>query len=186
MKNYLFIPVCLLVLLIACKEKDSKSDEGAISAISIIKGQLHELDTSLYQFSRIEIKDNDSDTFFLKRGEVRGLAEPFLSVPDITTDNYSKKYTEDRLIDAEQQTLNITSTAKNENAEVQRQIIIAALADLSSGKVKNIYIERYLPSSDSTLEQKLFWEIDKSFQITNIIQKENKPEEIRRIKVDWQ
>lgn len=186
MKNYLFVPIGILVLLLACKEKKKPGDEQLISAISIIKGQLNELDTSLYQFRKIETLNNVSDTTFLKREEVRNFAQPFLSVPDIGIKSYAKKYTEDRLIDAENQTLNITSTAKDVNAEIQRQIIIAALADFSSGKVKSVYFERYLPSPDSTLEQKLFWEIDKSFLITNIIQRENQPETVRRIRIEWQ
>jgi len=186
MKNYLFVPIGLLVFLSACKEKDTTTDGPALSAIPIIKGQLKDLDSSLYQFRKIEIRNDVSDTSFIRREEVKNYAQPFLSVPDITVKNYSKNYTEDRLIDAEQQTLNITSTAKKENAEIQRQIVIAGLADFSSGKVKSVYIERYLPSSDSTLEQKLFWEIDKSFLITNIVQRENQPDKIHRVRIEWQ
>jgi len=90
------------------------------------------------------------------------------------------------LIDAQQETLNITSTAKNENAEIQKQIIVIAMADISSGKVQSIFIDRYLPSKDSTIEQKLFWEIDNYFSIGSIIEKENQPDKTRFTKVAWQ
>src|SRR4029078_11164804 len=99
---------------------------------------------------------------------------------------YYKNYTEERLIDAQQETLNITSTAKNENAAIQKQIIIIALANVSSGKVQSIFIDRYISSKDSTIEQKLFWEIDKYFSIGSIIEKENQPEKTSFTKVVWQ
>jgi hypothetical protein len=193
MKTCLFVLIILNIFLLACKDKD-KPGEGdqAISAVSIIKGQLNGLDTSLYQITKIEttnIPDQTQgvpDTTVIRREDIRKFAQPFLSLPDITTDNYSKKYTEEKLIDAEQSTLNITATAKDENAEIQRQIIVAGIADLSSGKVKNIFIERNQPSADSTLEQKLLWEIDRSFMITTIIQKENQPEKVHRVRISWQ
>jgi hypothetical protein len=49
------------------------------------------------------------------------------------------------------------------------------LADVSNGKVQSIFIDRYIPSKDSTVEQKLFWEIDQYFSIRNITEKENQP-----------
>lgn len=194
MKTYLFISIGILAFSSACKQKkkENKNDDGAISAVSIIKGQLNDLDTSLYQLTKIETADTSlqlkgpADTMIIKREDIRKFAQPFLTLPDITTENYPEKYTEDKLIDAEQGTLSITATAKEETAEIQRQIIIAGLADVSSGKVKSVYIDRYQQSVDSTLEQKLFWEIDKSFMITTIIQKENRPDKVHRVRVEWQ
>lgn len=192
MKTYLFLSIILFVFLLACKDKDKPADDQAISAVSIIKGQLNGLDTSLYQITKIETTTTPGqpqgfpDTTVIKREEIRKFASAFLSLPDITTDDYSKKYTEDKLIDAEQSTLNITATAKDQNAEIQRQILIAGIDDLSSGKIKSVYIERNQPSADSILEQKLLWEIDRSFMITTIIQKENQPEKIHRVRIAWQ
>jgi hypothetical protein len=55
-----------------------------------------------------------------------------------------------------------------------------------SGKVQSIFIDRYISSKDSTVEQKLFWEIDQYFSIHSIIEKENQPEKTRFTKVAWQ
>ena len=90
------------------------------------------------------------------------------------------------MIDAQQETLNITSTARNENAEIQKQIIVIALADVTNGKVQSMFIDRYIPSKDSTIEQKLFWEMDKYFSIGSIIEKENQPDKTHFTKVTWQ
>jgi hypothetical protein len=107
-------------------------------------------------------------------------------LPEIADKEYYKNYTEERLIDAQQETLNITSTAKNENAEIQKQIIVITLADVSSGKVQSIFIDRYIPSKDSTIEQKLFWEIDKYFSIGSIIEKEKQTDKTHFTKVIWE
>ena len=186
MKNYLIIPAFMTILLAACKEKKEAKQESPISVLSIIKGQLNQLDTSLYGIIKYEIADSITDTTYLKRDEIRKFAAPFLSLPEIADKNYYENYTEEKVIDAQQETLNITTTAKNENAEIQKQIIVIALADVSSGKVQSIFIDRYLPSKDSTVEQKLLWEMDQYFSIRNIIEKENQPEKTRFTKVAWQ
>ena len=186
MKNYLIVLTHIAILFSACKEKKEAKQEPPISVLSIIKGQLNHLDTSLYGITKYETAGNITDTTYLTRDEVREFAAPFLSLPEIADKNYYKNYTEERLIDAQQETLNITATAKNENAEIQKQIIIITLADVSSGKVQSIFIDRYIQSKDSSVEQKLFWEIDKYFSIGNIIEKENQPDKTHFTKVTWQ
>ena len=186
MKNYLIIPALIAILFAACKEKKEVNQETPISALSIIKGQLNHLDTSLYGITKYETTANTTDTTYPIRDEIREIAAPFLSLPEIADKSYYKNYTEEKVIDAQQETLNITITAKNENAEIQKQIIVIALADVSSGKVQSIFIDRYIPSKDSTVEQKLFWEIDQYFSIRNIIEKENQPEKTHFTKVVWQ
>jgi len=186
MKNYLIIPALVAISFIGCKEKKEAKQEPPISALSIIKGQINRLDTSLYGITKYETTGNFTDTVYLKREEIRKFAAPFLSLPEIADKKYYENYTEERLIDAQQETLNITATAKNENAEIQKQIIVITLADISSGKVQSIFIDRYIPSKDSTVEQKLFWEIGKYFSIGNIIEKENQPDKTHFTKVAWQ
>ena len=186
MKNYLFIPALIIILFAACRGKKEAKQELPISVLSIIKGQLNHLDTSLYGIIKYETADNTTDSTYLKRDEIRKFAAPFLSLPEIADKNYYENYTEEKVIDAQQETLNITTTAKNENAEIQKQIMVITLADVSSGKVQSIFIDRYIPSKDSTIEQKLFWEVDKYFSIGSIIEKENQPDKTHLTKVTWQ
>jgi hypothetical protein len=186
MKNYFILPSIIAIFFAGCKEKKETKQEPPISALSIIKGQLNGLDTSLYSIIKYEKADSVTDTVYLKREEVRKFASPFLTLPEIADKEYYENYTEERLIDAQQETLNITSTAKNENAEIQKQIMVITLADVSSGKVQSIFIDRYIPSKDSTIEQKLFWEVDKYFSIGRIIEKENQPDKTHFTKVTWE
>lgn len=170
----------------SCKEKKENSIEPVISALSIIKGQLNHLDTSFYQILKIETTEGKTDTTYVKREEVKGFASDFLALPDISENNYQENYIEDRLIDAGQNTLSITVTAKNELLEIQRQIIIIPLDELGSGKVESIFIDRSVQIKDSSIQQKLFWQIDKYFQISTIIQKGNAPETIHVLKIKWE
>ena len=176
----------MLLLISACKNKNKATDETPISAVSIIQGQINHLDTSLYQFTRYETVNGKTDTNWIKREEAKQLAADFLSMPDITQKGYFSQYTEERLIDASLNTLSITATAKKEDAEIQRQIIIINLDQTAEGKVSSIYIDRYKQIKDSLTEQKLFWEIDKFFQIGNIIQVKDQPEKSQLLKVAWQ
>lgn len=187
MKNYWIIPGLVLIAVIGCKGKKGEKQDPPISAISIIKGQLNKLDSSLYEFKRIERIENKSDTAYLRRNEIRKLAEPFLLLPDIADQKLYKKYSEERLIQAEQETLSITSTLKeNEKGEVQRQMLSIGLSDISNAQVSSIFIDTYTSSGDSTIEKKLVWEIDKYFTIYTTVQKQNQPEKNHFVKVEWQ
>jgi len=188
MKNYLILPALIAIFFAACREKKETKQEPLISALSIIKGQVNKLDASLYAFIKYDNKnDNKPDTTYLKREEVRKFTEPFLSLPDITDKMNYKKYTEERFIDAQQETLSIISTLKNgEISEVLKQIMIIDVADISNGKVQSIFIDRNITSNDSTIEQKLFWQIDRYFTINNTIIKENQPDKTHFTKVAWQ
>lgn len=173
-------------MLTACKGKNETSKEPAISVISIIKGQVHHLDTSLFQIMKFETIEDKTDTSFLKREEVRNFAADFLSLPDITLNDYLDNYVEERLIDAGQNTLSITATAKKESLEIQKQIIITPLDEFATGNVQSIYIDRFVQTKDSTIQQKLFWQIDKYFRVVSIIQKGDLPEKTHILKVTWE
>jgi hypothetical protein len=186
MKNYWIFPV-LTILMVACKQKKEEKQDSPISAISIIKGQLNKLDSSLSSFMKLEKNGDKMDTTYLKRDEIRKLAEPFLSLPDIADKKLNKKYTEDRMLQADQQTLSITSTLKEgEKGEIQRQMLSVDISDISNGKVSSIFIDTYKESGDSTIEKKLVWEIDKYFTIYTTNQKENQPEKNYFTKIVWQ
>ena len=189
MKNYWIIPALTVLLMMACKgKKETKEikEEGPISAVSIIKGQVKKLDSSMYAFMKLERNGNKTDTTYLNREEVRKLAEPFLSLPDIAEKMNFNKYTEERLIDAQQSMLNITSTLKDgEAGEIQKQIMVVGLGDDPSGNVQSIFIDRTISSGDSTIEQKLFWQIDKYFTIGKIVSRENEPEKTYYTRVEW-
>lgn len=173
-------------LLFSCKEKKEPLKDPAISVISIIKGQLNQLDTSFFQLTKFETVEGKTDTTYIKREDIRALAKDFLTLPDISQNNYTDNYSEERLIDETQNTLSITAVAKDEKLEIQKQIIIVPLDKFATGSVQSIYIDRFVQVNDSSLQQKLFWEIGKYFQVGSITQKGNEPEKTHVLKVTWE
>ena len=186
MKIYGIVIGFILVIPTACNSKKKGTGEKPISATSITRGQLNHLDTSLYQITRYKINNGKTDSAWISREEIRDLAADFLSLPDISQGKLISQYTEEKLIDEATNTLSITSMARNENSEIQKQIIIISLDESANGKVNSIYIERYKKHQDSLFEQKLFWELDKFFQIGNIIHPPDQPEQSELLKVTWQ
>lgn len=185
MKKYYLLFFIIAASLFSCKGKKNKPEDSAISVISIIKGQLHHLDTSFYQIMKFTSSNGVNDSAYLKREDVKEYAKGFLEIPDIAEKKLLNQYTEERIIDESQNTLSITYTAKDENMEIQKEIIIVNIDDLASGKVQSIYIDRFLPEKDSSVQQHLFWQMDKFFQIGESIQKENSPELTRTSKIVW-
>jgi hypothetical protein len=57
---------------------------------------------------------------------------------------------------------------------------------LATGKVQSIYFEQYIVKDSMSIEKKLFWQIDKYFQVGKIIQSRNLPEKISSTKVTWE
>ena len=185
MKNCWILAALAVILIFGCKGKKDEKRDPPISAISIIKGQLNKLDSSMYAFIKLEKNGNRMDTTFLRREDIRRLADPFLSLPDIADKKIYKKYDEERLIDAQQATLSITSTLKeSETAEVLKQMLIVDLSEAGNGRVQSIFIETYKKLADTTIEQKLFWEIDKYFTI--LTEKGERQEKSQFVKVQWQ
>ena len=186
MKSYVFAFAGCLIFLVSCKNKKKDPEEAFVSSASIIRGQVNHIDTSLYQITKYSTTEDQTDTVFLKREELREEAQSFLELPDITVKDLQKKYTQEQIIDAGQNTLSITSVANDSTLEIQKQIIIVGLEDGNSGEVRSIFIDRIRNYPDSSIEQKLYWEVDKFFRIANIIQKENSPEKTSLIKVTWE
>lgn len=186
MKTFSYFLFGITFFSLACNGKKEDLNEQEISVLSIIKGQINHLDTSFYQIMKYERKDGKTDSTFLKREEVKLFTADFLSLPDLTRKGLMENYTEEKLIDNSQNTLSIISTANKDNLEIRKQIIIVPIDNLSSGKVQSIFFDRYIDKKDSSIEQKLFWQIDKFFQVGTITRKGNEPEKIRFLKVTWE
>src|SRR5690242_13957513 len=86
--------------VLACKQKEKEPEKDFISALSIIKGQVAHVDTSLYPIMRIEIIDSlHSDTVFIPREEFAAAAKDFLALPDLADKEVAKRFKEESLFD---------------------------------------------------------------------------------------
>ena len=180
--------VVLLFILISCQSKEEEDKaEKFFPVLPFIQSQMADVDTSLYAIKQIIIIDsNHSDTTWIKREEFRDLAKDFLTLPDIAGKKLKKLYTEERQFD---ETLNrvylFYKPIKPKDTEIQSQQVIIT-PDMAAGdKVRSIIIDWEIGNKDSSVQKRMLWQVDQSFQVTTIAQKPGQPETIRTMKVSW-
>lgn len=174
-------------LLLSCKSKDKneKKQDDPFPALSFIKSQVAHVDTSVYPIKKIIIVDSISDTTDVKREDFRTLASDFINTPDLTEKKYRKNYQFENRFDTELGMAIFGCTPLQEDLEVRRQEVLI-VPNPPNDKVKSIYIEKYKSGKDSSIMQRLTWNTDKSFMITNIVSKNGQPDKIITTKVMWQ
>jgi hypothetical protein len=174
-------------LVLSCKSKDKneKKQDEPFPALSFIKSQVAHVDTSVYPIKKIILIDSTSDTTDVRREDFRALAADFINTPDITEKKYRKGYQFENRFDTELGMAIFSCTPLQEDLEVRRQEVLI-VPNPPNDKVKSIYIEKYKSNKDSSLMQRLTWNTDKSFMITNIVSKNGQPDKIITTKVMWQ
>ena len=164
----------------SCKQK--KND--AFPAIDFIKGQVANVDTSVYRILKlVSVTDSTYDTTYVKREEFKGLAKDFLETPDISK-QFGGKYSEERMMNNELGLAVFIATPKDEDLEVRRQEV-RILPDPPNDKVKSIYIEKLNGNKDSSILKRMTWYTDRKFQIITITQKKNEAEKTSVMQVIW-
>ena len=182
--------ICFIVflMLFGCKGKNKKSGETepVFPVRTFIQSQVAHVDTSLYSIMKINYRDSlHADTVYLRREEFGLAAKDFLELPDISQKKYRDRFKEEKLYD---ETMNRVilrySPADPEKEEVQKEEILIA-PDPWGDKVTSIFIDRVINNGDSSIQKLLFWQIDKSFTVTTILQKKGQPETTTVMKVSW-
>lgn len=187
MKKYLALFAGLLsICFYNCgQKKNDETGKGFFPVLSYLQSQVKHVDTSLYSIMRIMIKGDTSDTIFIKRENFRALAKDFLDVPDLTEKKYTELYTETRFFDGSLNRIIITYSPKNEDLEIRREEVQIIHDESGADRVKSIIIDKFVPGKDSSLQKRLLWDVDESFQVISILQKPNQPETTEIMKVIW-
>ena len=183
-KKYFFYIFIAPLILLACKSKKEDDKEIFFPVLSFIQSQVAHIDTSLYPIIKLTYIDSiRTDTEYIKREDFRRLAKDFLELPDIASAKYSKRFTEEKRFEETLGRVVFTHLPVDPNKEqLQRQEVVINNA---GNAVHSIFIDFFYSSKDSSVEKKLFWQTDKSFQITTIKQKPGLPETISTNKVVW-
>lgn len=187
MKHFLpFFVILVTISLSACKSKDEQKKEAYFPILSFIKSQVAHVDTSLYQITKLTGVDSIWDTTYIKREDFRKYASDFLQLPDLSDKQFERKYDESKFFDASLNRIVITYTPKNKDMEVQREEVTIQPNSEAGDKVKNIVVDKLINSKDSSVIKRMLWNVDESFQITTIIQKQGSEDSINTIKIQWQ
>jgi len=127
------------------------------------------------------VAGDQTDSVIIPKEEFRKAAAEFL-IPDISVEPLKNIYAETLLHDETTNTVTITYSTKDEDAEIRKsEIYINAAND----KVKGIYVEKYKTEGDSSVIKKLYWKTDRNFQVVYIHQKNNQPQNTVRERYVW-
>lgn len=181
----------LLCFLIACKGKKKEphnDDQNFFDVNSFLKSQVAQVDTSLYRIIKIETEGNRTDTTFIPREDFKKYAADFTGLPDISSKELKDGYTSSKMVDTLLQRVIYSYTAAEEDLEVRREDITIdpRLGSNSNSEIRTLFIHRLSDNSDSTVDKKLLWEVNRRFLVITTVSKENEPERIKKLEVRWQ
>ena len=178
----------LALIFFACKQKKTEDEnESFFPVLSFLQSQIADIDTSLYTIKKIVATDSlHSDTTWVNREEFRGLAKDFLAIPDIAGKKYKKLYREEKIYDESMNRVILSyKPIKSDNAEIQKEEILITPDVATGDKVNTIIIDQIVADKNGSLQKKMLWRVDQSFQVTTISQKPGEPESISTLKVTW-
>jgi hypothetical protein len=178
--------VALPVCFVACKQKEKTPHEKFFPVVSFINSQVAHVDTSVYSIRKyVYIDSLHTDTSYIPREQFRAAAADFLSLPDISSTKFEDRFTEEKNFDETLQRVTLTYLPVNpEKEEIQREDVLIK-PDPSGDIVSNIIINSYRESRDSSVEKKLLWQTDRSFQVTIIKQLPGQKETTTTFEVAW-
>ena len=177
------ITVSLLFICWCCHDKEKP--ESYLPVTSIIKSQVNHIDTSLYSIIKVTYVDTvRSDTSYVKREEVRDLAKDFLTIPELSKKNYTEENIPGPTNGVSTFTYKPIHPEKEELKQVDL-IIDPSLEAKGKSQITTIIVDKLFSNRDSSVEKKLLWQLDKSFQVTTIKQLPGQPEIYSSYKVIW-
>ena len=177
---------CLTLLSARCKSEDKPKGEGFFPVLSFIKSQVAMIDTSLYSIMRLTPSDSGLvDTVFIHREKFRENATDFLSIPDLSEAKYEDRYRETKQFDEGLNLVILTYEAVKPEKELIQSQQVTIKPAVGGDKVKNIIINLVSSSKDSSIQKRMLWNADASFQVSMIKQLPGQPETSSSYKVTW-
>ena len=183
------IIACAIVSLTACKgkKKHKEGDTNYFPVLSYIRGQVADIDTSLYRIMKIETVGSTSDTTFLKREEFRKYAADFLNLPDITSAKWKDDYDETKMYDEYLKSVILTYTTTEPDNEVKREDVIVNPQPDENGnsEVKTIIIDKWSKQDDENIHKNMVWQSNKRFLILTKTDRDQQPEKVKKLEIVW-
>jgi hypothetical protein len=178
----------VLLYAFGCKdgEKKAQPKEKYFPALNYIKSQIAKVDTSVYSIMRIVFVDTSRrDTTWLRREEFKDAARDFLSIPDLAKPEYHDRFKEENQFDETLGRVMMIYSPVNAKEEVIQREEVLIKPDTPEDKVTSIYINTSQNNKDSSIERKMLWRVDESFQVTTTRQYPGQPEITSTYKVSW-
>ena len=179
--------VLFVLTLASCKDSNQVEGDasGFFPVLSYLKSQARHVDTSVYNIVKITKTQGRHDTAFMRREDFKTAAQDFLSLPDVASDKLKKKYTETKLYDEDLKKVVLSYLPKETGEEVVRQDVIIEPDAGAGDQVQTIYTETVLNHGDSTVQKRMTWNVNKSFQVIRIVSNKNNTETVQTTDVTW-
>lgn len=180
----------VMTVIMSCNNKKEEEAErnGFISVVSLIRAEVAHVDSSLFSIIKTVTYDSlRTDTFYIRREDFKNEAKDFLDIPDLSDKKVAKRYRDDSPIYDESLGRVIFRYTPVDPAkeEVKSQEFLATPVPGANARINNVIITREISNRDSFLQKKLFWQMNRSFQIVTTSQKPGKPEITTVTKVAW-
>ena len=176
----------VLLLFFACKQKAPANKEDFFPVVPFLKSQVAQMDTSLASITRYVFVDSTrTDTFYIPREQFRAAARDFLAIPDISKKEFRERFKEDKMFDETLNSVLLTYTPIDPASEqVQREEVLIK-PNPSGDKITNIIINLSVDSKDSSVQKRMLWQVDNSFQVVTTRRLAGQPETTTTEKVIW-
>jgi hypothetical protein len=181
-----FAAILLSCLACKSKKKEEPGKEKFFPVLSFIKSQVAHVDSSLYSIRKIIYVDSTrNDTIYFKREQFHDLAADFLSLPDLSSSKYEDRFKEEKQFDETLNRVIITyQPLEPGKEEIQRQEVLIQPGP-SGDKVTSIIIDYFINNKDSSVQKRMLWQVDKSFQVATMRQLPGQPETNSTLRVIW-
>ncbi|MDB5253185.1 MAG: hypothetical protein JWP27_2354 [Flaviaesturariibacter sp.] len=158
-------PFLILTLLVCCKSKKAEEPSGSFPVLSFIQSQVAQVDTSLYNITKVVTVDSTSDTSYLRREDFRKAAQDFLSLPDIASKKMRNGYTEERTYDQLLEMAVLTYTARDDDQPVRKEQVFIQPGNGDPDQVKKLIIDVEDGAGATAVRKNLIWNVGGSFQV---------------------
>lgn len=174
-------------ILFSCKEKKKVENAPKLTPVlSFIQSQVAHVDTSLYSIRKVTLGEaGGGDTVYFPREEFRNLAGDFLSIPDLMEEKYEGRYTKESRFDETLNRLIITMLPVDpEEEDIQREEVLIE-PNPSGDRIAAIIIDLVKSNRDSSIQKRMLWLVDESFQVATTRQLKAQPETTTTYRVIW-
>ncbi|RYY53413.1 MAG: hypothetical protein EOO09_18060 [Chitinophagaceae bacterium] len=176
----------LAVAIPSCKNEDKAETEAFFPVLSFIGSQVAMVDTSLNSILRItQVDSTRSDTVNIHREKFRENAAEFLNLPDLSEKKYRDRYRSSKQFDQGLNLVILTFEAIRPEKELIHTEQVTIMPSIGGDKVRNIIINLVSNSRDSSVQKRMLWNADQSFQVSTIKQLPGQPETSSSYKVTW-
>lgn len=149
----------------------------------VLESEIRQIDTTPIAIRKFITGNGHTDSGYINPAEFHALAMQFV-VPEFQNGQFGKNFAETSFIDNATQAATFTYSTTNSDLPLQR-VDVVAIPHGAEHQVKSVYIERNRISGDSSIQDKMFWQAGRQFQVVSLISVKGAVPIQRKLTVSW-